>query len=186
MATSPAAGAGHRRVEEIDASIEKHRLRRQGNKVLHGYPPPLLWRERAVPVDEVMALRRRTAAAVPKRLILYVATPYCLPTRPERKDVELHGNEQIASSPASCSATGRSSTSTWATSSWRGASTTATSTTPRSTASTSAAAPPTSTRPTATSASSAWSAGSWERFRRAPRSPSKGSRSSSPATSSRR
>jgi len=84
MATGRPVGLDPRRVEEIDAFVEEHRRRRQGNKVLHGYPPPLLWRQRSVPVAEVMALRRRTAVAVPKRLILYVSTPFCLPTRPDR------------------------------------------------------------------------------------------------------
>ena len=42
----------------IDDFIEVQREQRQGNKVLHGYPPPLLWREREVPVADVMALRR--------------------------------------------------------------------------------------------------------------------------------
>lgn len=84
MVTGTAAGLDERRVAEIDAYLEEHRRRRQGNKILHGYPPPLLWRQRPVPVAEVMAQRRRTAAAAPKRLILYVSTPYCLPTRPDR------------------------------------------------------------------------------------------------------
>jgi oxygen-independent coproporphyrinogen-3 oxidase len=68
----------------IDDFIEVQREQRQGNKVLHGYPPPLLWRERDVPIDEVMALRRGGAEAASKRLNLYVATPYCLPTEPDR------------------------------------------------------------------------------------------------------
>lgn len=63
------------------AYIEQQRDRRQGNKVLHGYPPPLLWRELEVPVDEVVALG---GGAADKRLNLYVATPYCLPTEPDR------------------------------------------------------------------------------------------------------
>ena len=84
MESGRPVGVDERRVEEIDAYLEEHQRRRQGNKVLHGYPPPLLWRQRPVPVSEVMALRRRTAAAVPKRLILYVSTPFCLPTRPDR------------------------------------------------------------------------------------------------------
>jgi len=71
-------------VERIDAYLEEHRHLRQGNKVLHGYPSPLLWRRRDVPVSEIMDLRRRTAAAIPKQLIVYVATPYCLPTEPAR------------------------------------------------------------------------------------------------------
>lgn len=84
MSAAVSTAVDEGRVAEIDRYLDEHRHRRQGNKVLHGYPPPLLWRQRDVPVGEVMALRRRTAEAVPKRLILYVSTPYCLPTEPDR------------------------------------------------------------------------------------------------------
>lgn len=77
---APARDGGAR---EIAAYIDEQSEQRQGNKVLHGYPPPLLWLERDVPVDEVMALRHRPEEAG-KRLNLYVATPYCLPTEPDR------------------------------------------------------------------------------------------------------
>ncbi len=92
-----AGGFDEHRVAQVDAYIEEHRHRRQGNKVLHGYPPPLLWRERTVPVDEVMALRRATAVRVPKRLIIYVSTPFCLPTRPERCGFCLFPSEEYRS-----------------------------------------------------------------------------------------
>jgi oxygen-independent coproporphyrinogen-3 oxidase len=86
--TGSIAGLGapvdEERVRGIERHLDEHRHRRQGNKVLHGYPPPLLWRERRVPVEEVLARGRRTAPRVPKRLLLYVGTPYCLPTEPDR------------------------------------------------------------------------------------------------------
>jgi len=72
------------RVRHIASYLDEHQQRRQGNKVLHGYPPPLLWREREVDMGEVLDLRRRSAAAAPKKLIVYVATPYCLATEPDR------------------------------------------------------------------------------------------------------
>ncbi|MCB1032728.1 MAG: radical SAM protein, partial [Acidobacteria bacterium] len=72
------------RVARLAGYLDEHQRRRQGNKVLHGYPPPLLWREREVPMEEVLELRRRTAREVPKGLLVYVASPYCLPTEPER------------------------------------------------------------------------------------------------------
>lgn len=84
MSLAVAAALDPARAREIDAYVEAQRHRRQGNKVLHGYPPPLLWRERAVNVRDVLALRRATSGSVPKRLIVYVATPYCLPTEPDR------------------------------------------------------------------------------------------------------
>jgi oxygen-independent coproporphyrinogen III oxidase len=68
----------------VAAYIEEQSAQRQGNKVLHGYPPPLLWREREVPVAEAVALYRDAGEPAAKRLNLYVATPYCLPTEPDR------------------------------------------------------------------------------------------------------
>lgn len=64
--------------------IEKQRVRRQSNKVLHAHPSPLFWLERNVPVKEVMIERRIANAAIPKRLNVYVGTAYCLPTNPDR------------------------------------------------------------------------------------------------------
>jgi len=72
------------RVKSAHAYIEKHRLRRQSNKVLHAHPSPLFWAERAVPVKEIMRARREARAGISKRINLYVATPYCLPTNPDR------------------------------------------------------------------------------------------------------
>src|SRR4029453_9619682 len=64
--------------------IEAHRRRRHSNRVLHGHPSPVLWRERDVPVAAIMAQRARALVGTPGRLNLYVATPYCLPTNPDR------------------------------------------------------------------------------------------------------
>jgi oxygen-independent coproporphyrinogen-3 oxidase len=72
------------RAKEVHALIEKQRLRRQSNKVLHAHPSPLFWLERNLPVKEVMIERKVANAAIPKRINLYVATPYCLPTNPDR------------------------------------------------------------------------------------------------------
>lgn len=68
----------------VRSYVARHRLRRQSNKVLHGHPSPVFWLDRAVPVPAVMAHRERAAAALRKRLNLYVGTPYCLPTDPDR------------------------------------------------------------------------------------------------------
>lgn len=72
------------RLKEVHAHIEKQRLRRQSNKVLHAHPSPLFWLERNLPVKEMMIERKVANAAIPKRINLYVATPYCLPTNPDR------------------------------------------------------------------------------------------------------
>ena len=68
----------------IRAYIERHRTRRQSNKVLHGHPSPVFWNDRQVSVPDVMRDRDPSSSAVTKRLNLYVGTPYCLPTEPDR------------------------------------------------------------------------------------------------------
>ena len=67
---------------DVDAYLEKHRLRRQSNKVLHGHPSPSFWSERSVPAEAILA--ERAAGAIRRRVNLYVGTPYCLPTNPDR------------------------------------------------------------------------------------------------------
>jgi len=66
------------------AYIEAHRRRRHSNRVLHGHPSPLLWRNRDLSVPAIMAARAKALRDTPTRLNLYVATPYCLPTNPDR------------------------------------------------------------------------------------------------------
>jgi oxygen-independent coproporphyrinogen-3 oxidase len=66
------------------AYIETHRRRRHSNRVLHGHPSPLFWQRGKIPVPEIMAARTASLRDVPKCLNLYVATPYCLPTNPDR------------------------------------------------------------------------------------------------------
>ena len=69
---------------DIRAWIEAHRQRRQSNKVLHGHPSPVFWLDRDVPIPDVMANRSAASDAMRKRINLYVGTPYCLPTQPDR------------------------------------------------------------------------------------------------------
>lgn len=68
----------------VRAYIDKHRDRRHSNKVLHGHPSPVFWNESEVSIPDVMRQRAEADARVPKRLNLYVGTPYCLPTEPDR------------------------------------------------------------------------------------------------------
>ncbi len=43
-----------RDVQAVHAFVEKHRRRRQSNKVLHGHPSPTHWLEPDVAMDEVL------------------------------------------------------------------------------------------------------------------------------------
>jgi oxygen-independent coproporphyrinogen-3 oxidase len=72
------------RLEHARAHIEKYRQRRQSNKVLHGHPSPMFWLDRDVRVPEEITRLRSAYRAVRKRLNVYVGTPYCLPTDPDR------------------------------------------------------------------------------------------------------
>jgi oxygen-independent coproporphyrinogen-3 oxidase len=72
------------RLEQARTYIEKYRQRRQSNKVLHGHPSPMFWLDRDVRVSEELTRLRLAHRAVPKRLNVYVGTPYCLPTDPDR------------------------------------------------------------------------------------------------------
>ena len=71
-------------MQAAKAFVDKHRRRRQSNKVLHGHPSPVHWAEQNVPMDDVLRSRERTNRDIPKRVNLYVGTPYCLPTDPDR------------------------------------------------------------------------------------------------------
>lgn len=73
-----------RDVRQIRAYIDSHLHRRQSNKVLHGHPSPVFWLDREVSIPAVMQNRREAARAMRKRINLYVGTPYCLPTEPDR------------------------------------------------------------------------------------------------------
>lgn len=72
------------KLEHARAYIDKQRERRQSNKVLHGHPSPMFWLERDVCIPDVMNHRNVSNRTAPKRINLYVATPYCLPTDPDR------------------------------------------------------------------------------------------------------
>ena len=72
------------KLEYARAYIEKQRHRRQSNKVLHGHPSPQFWLDRDVSVVEVLKRRRPAARAIPKALNVYVGSPYCLRTDPDR------------------------------------------------------------------------------------------------------
>ena len=68
----------------VRSYIDKHRVRRQSNKVLHGHPLPVFWQDTQISIPEVMKNRAEGATTMTKRLNPYVGTPYCLPTEPDR------------------------------------------------------------------------------------------------------
>lgn len=73
-----------RDVQAVHAFVEKQRRRRQSNKVLHGYPSPVHWHDQDIAMADVLDARTRANRQVRKRVNLYVGTPYCLPTEPDR------------------------------------------------------------------------------------------------------
>lgn len=88
-------------VADVLAKVQKQRGRRQSNKVLHAHPSPMFWNEREPPMEEIFAGRARADETMSKRLNLYVATPYCLKTLPERcgfclfPSEDFRGQEQL-------------------------------------------------------------------------------------------
>ena len=79
-----AVASGQDRQLSARRYIEAHRHRRHSNRVLHGHPSPLFWKNHDISVPAVMVARADGLRSAPKRLNLYVATPYCLPTLPAR------------------------------------------------------------------------------------------------------
>jgi len=73
-----------RDVQAVHTFVDKHRRRRQSNKVLHGHPSPVHWLESAVPMEKVLGERTQANRTLRKQINLYVGTPYCLPTDPDR------------------------------------------------------------------------------------------------------
>jgi oxygen-independent coproporphyrinogen III oxidase len=66
----------------IASLLSKQIQHRQVNRVLHGHPGVALWDERHFDVAAIMSKRR--ARRPNASLKVYVATPYCLPTNPDR------------------------------------------------------------------------------------------------------
>src|SRR2546423_1579083 len=82
--TSPSAAGGTVLLERARNYIETHKRERQVNNVLHGFPSPRLWQEPKVPITELMSERKVSKRAKSRAMQLYVATPYCLQTAPEK------------------------------------------------------------------------------------------------------
>jgi oxygen-independent coproporphyrinogen III oxidase len=75
-------------VQRVHEQIDRELPRRHSNRVLHSHPSPNLWLERDVPVAELLDQRGAEPHAGgtirAKRLLVYVGSPYCLPTNPDR------------------------------------------------------------------------------------------------------
>lgn len=68
----------------VRSYVDRHRTRRQSNKVLYGHPSPIFWQDANISVPDIMHHRSQSAGTMTKKLNLYVGTPYCLPTEPDR------------------------------------------------------------------------------------------------------
>src|SRR3989442_6911928 len=84
--------SGQERELSARAYIEAHRRRRHSNRVLHGHPSPLFWRNRDVSVPAIIAGRSRALRDASSRRNLYLATPYVLATNPDRCGFFLFAN----------------------------------------------------------------------------------------------
>jgi oxygen-independent coproporphyrinogen III oxidase len=64
--------------------LSKQIQRRQVNRVQHGHPGASLWNQRDIDVATVMSEQRSPGRKKKAALKVYVATPYCLATAPDR------------------------------------------------------------------------------------------------------
>jgi oxygen-independent coproporphyrinogen-3 oxidase len=71
-------------VQRVHELIEKELPRRHSNRVMHAHPSPTLWLEQDVPLAEIVGGRARSETGRRRKLSVYVGTPYCLPTTPDR------------------------------------------------------------------------------------------------------
>jgi len=69
---------------EVKAFIDKESTRRQSNKVLHGHPSPMHWKEFDKPVTDFLEKRVDCSRDNNLAVNLYVGTPFCLKTKPSR------------------------------------------------------------------------------------------------------
>lgn len=69
---------------QVKAFLEKESVRRQSNKVLHGHPSPMYWRDLEQPVTNFLDKRSIYSQDNDYAVNLYVGTPFCLKTKPSR------------------------------------------------------------------------------------------------------
>ncbi len=67
---------------DIKQFIEKEKNRRQSNKVLHAHPSPMYWKELGVSTESLLQIRANYREETNLPVNLYVATPFCIKTKP--------------------------------------------------------------------------------------------------------
>lgn len=70
--------------KEVLSFIDKESARRQSNKVLHGHPSPMHWKEFEEPITNHLEKRVDYSKHNDFEVNLYVGTPFCLKTKPAR------------------------------------------------------------------------------------------------------
>jgi oxygen-independent coproporphyrinogen-3 oxidase len=83
-------------VQRVHELIEKELPRRHSNRVMHAHPSPTLWLEQDVPLSDIVGSRATSATGRRRKLSVYVGTPYCLPTTPDRCGFCLFPSESLA------------------------------------------------------------------------------------------
>jgi oxygen-independent coproporphyrinogen-3 oxidase len=78
--------------------LSKQIQHRQVNRVLHGHPGVGLWDQRDIDVAAIMSEQRSPGRKRKNPLRVYVATPYCLPTNPDRCGFCLFPSEEYKGS----------------------------------------------------------------------------------------
>lgn len=69
---------------EVKSFIDRESVRRQSNKVLHGHPSPMYWKQLPESVETLLEKRLDFAKHQEFGVNLYVGTPFCLKTKPAR------------------------------------------------------------------------------------------------------
>ncbi|MEE9321925.1 MAG: radical SAM protein [Granulosicoccus sp.] len=70
--------------DHVRAFFEREEFRRQSNKVLHGHPSPMHWKDLPSPIDQLLNERAGYAMTSNVEVNLYVGTPFCIKTKPAR------------------------------------------------------------------------------------------------------
>jgi oxygen-independent coproporphyrinogen-3 oxidase len=80
----PMTGVERSKVQAIHDYIDRKKHERQVNKILHGFPSPRLWYEKEIPIKAAIENKQAGDLSKPNRFWLYVSTPYCLKTDPDK------------------------------------------------------------------------------------------------------
>lgn len=67
--------------QDVIDTINQYKSKKITNKVLHGHPSPLFWNHE-INFDVFMLQRKQNSNSWSKKLILYIALPFCIPTNP--------------------------------------------------------------------------------------------------------